>query len=128
MSIDHEALRAAYEAHSPYKLQGHTHYLYEYRWYDFLKAGFTRDDLVLVMRWLQWQIKREKRRKESFRLYNLLDLERFPYDLEDARGWARRPQPTSKQQFLVSVGRPEPEKNNVRSVSELIKDLRQAIE
>lgn len=123
---DHESLRSTYESYSPYKLRIYNCYIDECRWYDFIKAGFTREDLVLVMRWLQWQIKREKRRKESFRLYNLLDLERFQYDLEDARGWARRPQPTPKQQFLASVGRPEPEPQNCRPVSELIDELRKA--
>src|SRR2546425_10469533 len=64
-------------------------------WFDFDKAGFDCDDLRLVIRWIQRQIKRNEGRNSgysihSLRFSNLLQLDNFEERLLMARQEANR--------------------------------------
>jgi hypothetical protein len=62
----------------------------EQAWFAYVKAGFTGDDLILVVRWLQRRIKDGVRRPESLKFSNLLgDIYRFDEELNLARAQMR---------------------------------------
>ena len=50
-------------------------------WYEFLKAGFTAEDLQRVVRYLQREIRAGRRNLGALKLSNLLQLDRFEEDL-----------------------------------------------
>jgi hypothetical protein len=50
-------------------------------WYEFLRAGFTLEDLALVVRYLQKEIRHTRRNVGALKLSNLLQLDRFEEDL-----------------------------------------------
>src|SRR6266511_4657608 len=54
-------------------------------WYEFLRAGFTAEDLERVIRYLQREIRRERRNVGALKLSNLLQLDRFKEDLNISR-------------------------------------------
>jgi hypothetical protein len=50
-------------------------------WYDFLQAGFTTDQLKLIIAYLQKEIRAGRRNVGALKLSNLLQLDRFEEDL-----------------------------------------------
>ncbi len=54
-------------------------------WYEFHRAGFTRADLVQVVRYLQKEIRATRRNVGALKLSNLLQLDRFEEDLNISR-------------------------------------------
>jgi hypothetical protein len=50
-------------------------------WYDFLRAGFSDDDLKTVVTYLQKEIRANRRNVGALKLSNLLQLDRFEEDL-----------------------------------------------
>jgi hypothetical protein len=54
-------------------------------WWEFLQAGFTRADLVQVIRYLQKEIRHTRRNVGALKLSNLLQLDRFEEDLNISR-------------------------------------------
>ncbi|MBU6401063.1 MAG: hypothetical protein KGS61_12140 [Verrucomicrobia bacterium] len=54
-------------------------------WFEFLRAGFTRTDLVQVVRYLQREIRHGRRNVGALKLSNLLQLDRFEEDLNISR-------------------------------------------
>jgi hypothetical protein len=50
-------------------------------WYEFFRAGFTEADLQRVIRYLQREIRENRRNVGALKLSNLLHLERFEEDL-----------------------------------------------
>lgn len=54
-------------------------------WYEFLRAGFTLQDLEQVIRYLQKEIRHSRRNVGSLKLSNLLQLDRFEEDLNISR-------------------------------------------
>lgn len=54
-------------------------------WYEFLRAGFTLQDLKQVIRYLQKEIRHSRRNVGSLKLSNLLQLDRFEEDLNISR-------------------------------------------
>src|SRR5438094_10654681 len=60
-------------------------------WYEFLRAGFTAEDLERVIRYLQREIRRERRNVGALKLSNLLQLDRFEEDLNISRVRLRAP-------------------------------------
>jgi len=54
-------------------------------WYDFLRAGFTVEDLAQVIRYLQKEIRHSRRNVGALKLSNLLQLDRFEEDLNISR-------------------------------------------
>jgi hypothetical protein len=54
-------------------------------WFEFHRAGFTREDLVQVVRYLQKEIRHTRRNVGALKLSNLLQLDRFEEDLQISR-------------------------------------------
>ena len=54
-------------------------------WFEFLRAGFTLEDLVHVVRYLQKEIRHARRNIGALKLSNLLQLDRFEEDLNISR-------------------------------------------
>jgi len=50
-------------------------------WYEFLRAGFSIDDLKSVVAYLQKEIRASRRNVGALKLSNLLQLDRFEEDL-----------------------------------------------
>ena len=62
-------------------------------WWEFLQAGFTRADLVQVIRYLQKEIRHTRRNVGALKLSNLLQLDRFEEDLNISRVRLTAPPP-----------------------------------
>ena len=54
-------------------------------WFEFLRAGFTADDLSRVVGYLQREIRQQRRFVGALKLSNLLQLDRFEEDLNISR-------------------------------------------
>jgi len=54
-------------------------------WCEFLRAGFTLAQLVQVVRYLQREIRHDRRNVGALKLSNLLQLDRFEEDLNISR-------------------------------------------
>ena len=50
-------------------------------WYEFLRAGFSAQDLKCVLTYLQKEIRAQRRNIGALKLSNLLQLDRFEEDL-----------------------------------------------
>jgi hypothetical protein len=50
-------------------------------WYEFLRAGFSAEDLKSVLAYLQKEIRASRRNVGALKLSNLLQLDRFEEDL-----------------------------------------------
>lgn len=76
----------------------------EHAWYQFIKDGFTKDDLLLVIVWIQNEIKSERRREASLLFRNLIvQLDRFEEDLSMARSHARKPVKTARDHAMEQL-------------------------
>jgi hypothetical protein len=60
-------------------------------WYEFLRAGFTAQDLTHVLRYLQQEIRQQRRYVGALKLSNLLQPDRFEEDLNISRVRLRPP-------------------------------------
>lgn len=65
----------------------HVRLLYdrERAWYELLKAGYSLQDVRRVIRYLQREIREQRRNVGALKLSNLLQLDRFDEDLNIAR-------------------------------------------
>ena len=54
-------------------------------WYEFLRAGFNAADLAQVLRYLQREIRHQRRYVGALKLSNLLQPDRFEEDLNISR-------------------------------------------
>ena len=57
----------------------------ERQWYEWLRAGFTLEDLRRVVTYLQREIREGRRNVGAIKLSNLLQLDRFEEDLNIRR-------------------------------------------
>jgi hypothetical protein len=57
----------------------------ERQWYEWLRAGFTPEDLRRVIAYLQREIREGRRNVGALKLSNLLQLDRFEEDLNIRR-------------------------------------------
>lgn len=65
----------------------------ERAWYELLRVGFTLDELGQVIRYLQREIRRERRNVGALKLRNLLQPDLFEEDLNISRVKLRPPPP-----------------------------------
>jgi hypothetical protein len=96
MNADPASVRAQIEhLHQLYgRLTGQTLSLgfdRERLWFEFLRAGFTADDLGRVVGYLQREIRHQRRYVGALKLSNLLQLDRFEEDLHISRVRLRPP-------------------------------------
>jgi len=101
-------------------------------WYEFLRAGFTAEDLERVIRYLQREIRRERRNVGALKLSNLLQLDRFEEDLNISRV-RLRPSPPREPQSLSSPPNCSPaeqeqgRQNAIRRLRQLQENLRNGL-
>src|SRR5580693_5357887 len=72
-------------------------------WYEFLRAGFSTEDLKRVVAYLQKEIRASRRNVGALKLSNLLQLDRFEEDLNISNVRLRSappPQPPTVQPAL----------------------------
>jgi hypothetical protein len=62
-------------------------------WYEFLRAGFSAQDLKRVVTYLQKEIGAQRRNVGALKLSNLLQLDRFEEDLNISRVRLKPPAP-----------------------------------
>ena len=73
-------------------------------WYEFLRAGFSAQDLKRVLTYLQKEIRSQRRNIGALKLSNLLQLDRFEEDLNISRVRLKPPAPPPNP-----TARPAPE-------------------
>ena len=73
-------------------------------WYEFLRAGFSAQDLKCVLTYLQKEIRSQRRNIGALKLSNLLQLDRFEEDLNISRTRLKPPAPPPNP-----TARPAPE-------------------
>jgi hypothetical protein len=76
-------------------------------WYELFHAGFNEADLERVIRYLQREIRAERRNVGALKLSNLLQPDRFEEDLNISRVALRAPKPTSPTRPLPPSPTPE---------------------
>lgn len=62
-------------------------------WYEFLRAGFSAQDLKCVLTYLQKEIRAQRRNIGALKLSNLLQLDRFEEDLNISHVRLKPPAP-----------------------------------
>lgn len=67
----------------------------ERQWYEWLRAGFTLDDLRRLVAYLQREIREGRRNVGALKLSNLLQLDRFEEDLLISRVRLRHTPPAN---------------------------------
>lgn len=79
-----------------------------FRWETWLGQGWTEADLKLVVDYIWKRVKAGKRERESFKLSNLLEPDRFAEDLSMAKSEARKPVVApDKRRVMLATGRAE---------------------
>jgi hypothetical protein len=73
-------------------------------WFEFLRAGFTAEDLSRVVGYLQREIRQQRRFVGALKLSNLLQLDRFEEDLNISR--VRLTAPPPRPQAPVALRTP----------------------
>jgi len=130
-SGDAEALRLIHDTFTDEIGAEPNYRVHERAYYDFLAAGYTADDLRLVMQYLKLENKRMNGAKHSLRLDRLLDFDyrRFDSLLNCARAVKRNAvlPPTPREVVLHEFRRTAPEPNGkCKHVGEFLKSLREA--
>jgi hypothetical protein len=78
-------------------------------WYEFLRAGFSAQDLKRVVTYLQKEIRANRRNVGALKLSNLLQLDRFEEDLNISNVRLRcAPQPQSPRSTPSDPSLPTP--------------------
>lgn len=107
----------------------------ERSWFEFIKAGFTRDDLKMVIFHLVKGIQKGERREGCLRFRNLIQrLDLFEEELNLARAFQRNfKQPTAKEKALQQLrpGEPMPTNGHPRIAKEVLQgaidEMRKAV-
>jgi hypothetical protein len=89
-------------------------------WYEFLRAGFTLEDLAHVVRYLQKEIRHTRRNVGALKLSNLLQLDRFEEDLNISRvRLAPQPSAPPKPPLAPPLSLAEQERGRQRALDQL---------
>jgi hypothetical protein len=89
-------------------------------WYEFLRAGFTLEDLIRVVSYLQKEIRHSRRNVGALKLSNLLQLDRFEEDLNISRvRLAPAPPPTSNLSLAPIASPAEQARGRERALDHL---------
>lgn len=107
----------------------------ERAWYEFAKAGFTGDDLKLVILHLKRGIKSKQRHSGCLKFSNLIEcLNYFEEEVCEARAHLRGNRPQSNRENIIQAFRPEiPTASQIETckpakevVEKLIEELKKA--
>lgn len=91
-------------------------------WFEFLRAGFTAEDLRRVIAWLQKEIRGQRRNIGALKLSNLLQLDRFEEDLNISR--ARLSLPPRPESARPPAAKPDPTPADEQTRAEIAARLR----
>jgi hypothetical protein len=80
----------------------------ELLWYEFLRSGFSAEDLKSVVAYLQKEIRASRRNVGALKLSNLLQLDRFEEDLNISRVRLRPSAPPPNSSGSTSTDPPPP--------------------
>lgn len=108
-------------------------YSRERAWVEFVRAGFTAEDLRTVIHYLQVQIKAGERRPGCLRFRNLIErLEDFEEELSLAKIELKRKRPplTANEKIIAQRERPVNDhvQHTAKPISDYIAKLRKAAE
>jgi hypothetical protein len=95
-------------------------------WWDFLQAGFTRADLIQVIRYLQKEIRHTRRNVGALKLSHLLQLDRFEEDLNISRV-RLVPEPPPKPITLAPTCSPAEQERGRQRALEQLRQLKQTL-
>ena len=96
-------------------------------WWEFLQAGFTRADLVQVIRYLQKEIRHTRRNVGALTLSNLLQLDRFEEDLNISRVRLVPERPPKPPITLAPTCSPAEQERNRQRALEQLRQLKQTL-
>lgn len=92
-----------------------------FQWHAWTAMGWTEPDLRLVVNHLKRLIRLERRRPESLKFHNLINVDRFSEDLADARAESRVKPVTPRDRILSATGRVANNVTaNVRTAAEIM--------
>src|ERR1700681_2926017 len=77
-------------------------------WYEFLRAGFSTEDLKRVVAYLQKEIRASRRNVGALKLSNLLQLDRFEEDLNISKVGLRPSAPPPDSSRFTPTDPPSP--------------------
>jgi hypothetical protein len=92
-------------------------------WYEFLRAGFSSQDLKRVVTYLQKEIRASRRNVGALKLSNLLQLDRFEEDLNisNVRLRSAPPPPQSPRSTPSDPSPPSPaQRQNLRQEAKAV--------
>ena len=92
-------------------------------WYEFLRAGFSAQDLKRVVAYLQKEIRASRRNVGALKLSNLLQLDRFEEDLNisNVRLRSAPPPPQSPRSTPSDPSPPSPaQRQNLRQEAKAV--------
>lgn len=90
-------------------------------WFEFHRAGFTLADLLQVVRYLQKEIRHERRNVGALKLSNLLQLDRFEEDLNISRVrlTAQPPLPQTPVQLAPTCSEDQQQRGRQKALEQL---------
>ena len=94
-------------------------------WYELLRCGFTLEEVRCVVRYLQKEIRHERRNIGALKLSNLLQPDRFEEDLNISR--ARLQAPRRKARRSPPVPSPSEQPMDEQEISAIFEELRQSL-
>lgn len=106
-------------------------YEIEHGWHQWLKAGYGESDLLMVVSYLQGEIRKGERRPAALRWSNCIgDVLRFAEEVQLAKAEKRNlktaPSPREKIVAAFRACDPVPATTDAKHVSELIANLKKA--
>jgi len=90
----------------------------ERQWYEWLRAGFTLEDLRRVVTYLQREIREGRRNVGALKLSNLLQPDRFEEDLQ-IRRVRLEPRPRSPVPPPPPLSEPDRERHRLHALEQL---------
>lgn len=90
----------------------------ERQWYEWLRAGFTAEDLRRVISYLQREIREGRRNVGALKLSNLLQLDRFEEDL-NIRRVRLQPLPRPPTATPAPFSEPERERRRLAALQQI---------
>jgi hypothetical protein len=96
-------------------------------WYELWRAGYTRQDLRLVITYLQREIRAQRRNVGALKLSNLLQPDRFEEDLQISRVRLRPPPPVRPPPPSPPVLTPAQQEQGRQRALECLRQIKAAL-
>jgi len=90
----------------------------ERQWYEWLRAGFTPQDLRRVIAYLQREVRENRRNVGALKLSNLLQLDRFEEDL-NIRCVRLQPLPRLPASTPTPLSEPDRERRRLQALQQI---------